>query len=137
VGKPNFQIAPGKMEVGIGHHGEPGVEVTNLKSADEIAKLSLDLILPDLPFRSGDDVVVLVSGLGATPVMELYIAFNKVFDVLKDSGINVYRSYVGNYFTSLEMMGITITLMKVDNELKGLVDLECESTGLTQLQRNG
>jgi dihydroxyacetone kinase-like protein len=79
----------------------------------------------------------LVSGLGATPVMELYIAFNKVFDVLKDSGINVYRSYVGNYFTSLEMMGITITLMKVDDELKSLVDLECESTGLTQLQRNG
>src|SRR5260370_30708560 len=71
VGKPNFQIAPGKMEVGIGNHGEPGVEVTNLKSADEIAKLSLDLILPDLPFGSGDDVVVLVSGLGATPVMEL------------------------------------------------------------------
>jgi dihydroxyacetone kinase-like protein len=79
----------------------------------------------------------LVSGLGATPVMELYIAFNKVFDVLKDSGINVYQSYVGNYFTSLEMMGITITLMKVDDELKSLVDLECESTGLTQLQRNG
>src|SRR6266403_4918054 len=76
VGKPNFQIEPGKMEVGIGHHGEPGVEVTDLKSADEIAKLSLDHILPDLPFRSGDEVVVLVSGLGATPVMELYIAFN-------------------------------------------------------------
>ncbi len=137
VGKPNFQIEPGKMEVGIGHHGEPGVEVTDLKSADEIAKLSLDLILPDLPFRSRDDVVVLVSGLGATPVMELYIAFNKVFDVLKESGINVYRSYVGNYFTSLEMMGITITLMRVDDELKSLVHLECESTGLTQLQRNG
>ena len=135
VGKPNFQIEPGKMEVGIGHHGEPGVEVSDLKSADEIAKLSLDLILPDLPFRSGDDVVVLVSGLGATPVMELYIAFSKVFDVLKDSGINVYRSYVGNYFTSLEMMGITITLMKVDDELKSLVDLECESMGLTQLGR--
>jgi phosphoenolpyruvate---glycerone phosphotransferase subunit DhaK len=137
VGKPNFQIEPGKMEVGIGHHGEPGVEVTDLKSADEIAKLSLDHILPDLPFSSGDDVVALVSGLGATPVMELYIAYSKIFDLLKGSGINVYRSYVGNYFTSLEMMGITITLMKLDDELKTLVDLECESMGLTQLQRNG
>ena len=125
------------MEVGIGHHGEPGVEVIDLKSADEIAKLSLDHIIPDLPFSSGDDVVVLVSGLGATPVMELYITYSKVFDVLKESGINVYRSYVGNYFTSLEMMGITITLMKLDHELKTLVDLECESMGLTQLQRNG
>jgi phosphoenolpyruvate---glycerone phosphotransferase subunit DhaK len=135
VGKPNFQIEPGKMEVGIGHHGEPGVEVTDLKSADEIAKLSLDHILPDLPFSSGDDVVALVSGLGATPVMELYIAYSKIFDVLKGSGINVHRSYVGNYFTSLEMMGITITLMKLDDELKTLVDLECESMGLTQLGR--
>jgi len=125
------------MEVGIGHHGEPGVEVTDLKSADEIATLSLDHILPDLPFRSGDEVVVLVSGLGATPVMELYIAFNKVFDVLKASGISVYRPYVGNYFTSLEMMGITITLMKLDDELKSLIDLESESMGLTQLQKNG
>src|SRR5258708_16896372 len=124
VGKPNFQIEPGKMEVGIGHHGEPGVEVTDLKSADEIAKLSLDLILPDLPFRSGDDVVVLVSGLGATPVMELYIAFNKVFDVLKDSGINVYRSYVGNYFTSLYMMGITIPFIRLHDQLHTLLPLE-------------
>jgi dihydroxyacetone kinase-like protein len=136
VGKPNFQIEPGKMEVGIGHHGEPGVEVAELKSADEIAELSLDHILPDLPFSSGDEVVALLSGLGATPVMELYIAFNKVFDILQQSGIRTYRSYVGNYFTSLEMMGITITLMKVDEELKALVDLECESMGLTQLQRN-
>ena len=75
------------MEVGIGHHGEPGVEVTDLKSAAEIAQLSLDHILPDLPFSSGDDVVALVSGLGATPVMESYIAYSKIFDVLKESGI--------------------------------------------------
>lgn len=136
VGKPNFQIEPGKMEVGIGHHGEPGVEVTELKSAGEIAKLSLDHILPDLPFSSGDEVVALVSGLGATPVMELYITFNKVFDILQEFGISVYRAYIGNYFTSLEMMGVTITLMKLDKELKALVDLECESMGLTQLPKN-
>jgi dihydroxyacetone kinase-like protein len=78
-------------------------------------------------------VVVLVSGLGATPVMELYISFNKVFDILEQAKIKIHRSYVGNYFTSLEMMGITFTVMKVDEELKGLIDVEAESMGLTQL----
>jgi dihydroxyacetone kinase-like protein len=135
VGKPNFTIKPGKMEVGIGHHGEPGVLVTELKSADEIAKLALDYILKDLPFQGGDDVVVLVSGLGATPVMELYIVYNKVADLLTEAKIAVHRSYVGNYFTSLDMMGITITLMKVDDELKQFVDLEAESMGLMQLTK--
>jgi dihydroxyacetone kinase-like protein len=123
------------MEVGIGHHGEPGVLVTELKSADEIAKLALDYILKDLPFQGGDDVVVLVSGLGATPVMELYIVYNKVADLLTEAKIAVHRSYVGNYFTSLDMMGITITLMKVDDELKQFVDLEAESMGLMQLTK--
>lgn len=135
VGKPNFSIEPGKMEMGIGHHGEPGVEVTDLKSADEIAKSIMDIILPDLPFASGDEVVVLVSGLGATPVMELYILYNKVYDILAEAGIHVYRPYVGNYFTSLEMMGATITVMKLDDELKPLIDLEAASMGLTQLPR--
>jgi phosphoenolpyruvate---glycerone phosphotransferase subunit DhaK len=133
AGKPNFHIEAGKMEVGIGHHGEPGVLISDLKSADDIASLALDYILKDLPFQSGDDVVALVSGLGATPVMELYIAFSKAYDILQDAKINIHRSYVGNYFTSLEMMGISFTLMKVDDELKSLVDLEAESMGLTQL----
>jgi dihydroxyacetone kinase-like protein len=133
VGKPNFSIEPGKMEFGIGHHGEPGILVTDLKSADEITIMALDLILEDLPFKSGDEVVVLISGLGATPIMELYIAFNKAYDILQEKNIRVHRSYVGNYFTSLEMMGITFTLLKVDEELKPLIDLEAESVGLTQL----
>ncbi|MBV9488800.1 MAG: dihydroxyacetone kinase subunit DhaK [Verrucomicrobia bacterium] len=136
VGKPNFTIEPGTMEVGIGHHGEPGVQVSALKTADEIADLALkDYILPDLPFGAGDEVVALVSGLGATPVMELYIAFSRAYDVLQEANITVHRAYVGNYFTSLEMMGITFTLMKVDDELKSLIDLEAESAGLTQLAR--
>jgi dihydroxyacetone kinase-like protein len=133
AGKPNFHIEPGKMEVGIGHHGEPGVQISDLKTADEIAALCMDYILKDLPFQAGDDVVALVSGLGATPVMELYIAFSKAYDILRDAKINLHRSYVGNYFTSLEMMGISFTLMKVDQELKSLVDVEAESMGLTQL----
>jgi len=135
VGHPNFEIEPGKMELGIGHHGEPGIEVTDLKSADEVAAIMLDTILPDLPFGSGDEVVVLVSGLGATPVMELYIVYNKVAELLAEQGISVYKPYVGNYFTSLEMMGVTLTIMKLDDELKSLIDLDAESMGLTQFKR--
>lgn len=135
VGKPNFSIEPGKMEVGIGHHGEPGIEVTDLKTADEMAEMMVDVILPDLPFQAGDEVVVLVSGLGATPVMELYILYNRVAELLNAKQISIYRPYVGNYFTSLEMMGVTLTVMKLDGELKTLIDLDSESMGLTQFQK--
>lgn len=134
VGKPNFSIEPGKMEFGIGHHGEPGVKVTDLKSADEMAEMSLETILPDLPFKSGDEVVVLVSGLGATPFQEEYIFYSRVEEVLKEKGISVYRPYVGDYFTSLDMMGITLTVMKVDEELKELIDADCYSMGLKQMK---
>ena len=132
VGKPNFAIEPGKMEVGIGHHGEPGIKVADLAGADEMAEMCLEVILPDLPFQKGDEVVALVSGLGATPVMELYIFYNRVEELLGRKGISVYRPYVGNFFTSLEMMGVTLTVMKVDGELKRLIDLECYSMGLRQ-----
>ncbi len=132
VGKPNFSIEPGKMEVGIGHHGEPGMYVDDLKPAAELARMSLDVVLPDLPFEKGNDVVVLVSGLGATPAMELYIFFDDVAKRLDRRGISIHRSYVGNYFTSLEMMGVTLTLLRLDSELKGLIDLDAYSTGLRQ-----
>ncbi len=132
VGKPNFSIEAGKMEVGIGHHGEPGINVQDLKTAKEMAALSLEQILPDIPFASGDEVVVLVSGLGATPVMELYIYYDEVARILEEKGIKIHRPYVGNFFTSLEMMGVTLTVMKLDNELKELIDLDCYSMGLKQ-----
>ncbi len=132
VGHPNFSIEEGTMEVGIGHHGEPGIKVGELKSADEMAREMVDVIVPDLPFEKGNEVVVLLSGLGATPVMELYILYNKVEELLAEKGITVYRSYVGNYFTSLEMMGATLTVMKLDEELKTLMDMEVNSMGLKQ-----
>ena len=132
VGHPNFIIEKGMMELGIGHHGEPGIALEPLKTANEIAKKITEIILPDLPFNSGDEVVVLLSGLGATPVMEQYIVYNEVENILKEKGIAVYKSYVGNYFTSLEMMGITLTIMKLDDELKELIDIPVESVGLTQ-----
>ena len=133
VGHPNFQIEDGKMELGIGHHGEPGVSVEPLATADTIAEKMLDLIIPDLPFMSGDEVVVLLSGLGATPVMEQYIVYNRVHDILEEKGIKVYKAYVGNYFTSLEMMGVTLTVMKLDEELKECIDMPVISVGLKQL----
>lgn len=134
VGKPNFSIEPGKMEVGIGHHGEPGIKIQDLESADRMAEMSLDIVLPDLPFGSGDEVVVLVSGLGATPVMELYIYYNRIADILGEKNISVYRPYVGDYFTSLEMMGVTLTVMRLDEELKELIDMDCYSMGLKQMK---
>ena len=132
VGHPNFMIEDGTMEVGIGHHGEPGVKVETLKSADEIAKEMLDIIIPDLPFQAKDEVVVLLSGLGATPVMEQYIVYNRVQEILEEKGITVYKAYVGNYFTSLEMKGVTLTVMKLDEELKECIDMPADSVGLKQ-----
>lgn len=134
VGHPNFKIDEGKMEVGIGHHGEPGIKVTDLKSADEMAQIMVDIILPDYPFVSGDEVVVLLSGLGATPIMELYILYNKVEELLVEKGIKVHKSYVGNYFTSLDMMGATLTIMKLDDELKELIDEEVNTMGFKQFK---
>lgn len=132
-GKPNFFIEPGTMEVGIGHHGEPGIRIEPLTSADDMAAEMVDIVIPDLPFAAGDEVVVLISGLGATPIMEQYILFSKVYDLLEEKGIGVYKSYVGNYFTSLEMNGITLSVMKLDDELKACIDMPVECDGLTQL----
>jgi len=132
VGKPNFSVKPGTMEVGIGHHGEVGIQVLDLKNAKEMAELCLEIILPDKPFVMGDEVVVLVSGLGATPVMELYVYYNEVEQILAQKGISVFKSLVGNYFTSLEMMGVTLTLMKVDEELKQLMNIKANSVGYKQ-----
>lgn len=132
VGHPNFEIKPGTMEVGIGHHGEPGIAVCELESAAEMAKRMVDVVVPDYPFVEGDEVAVLVSGLGATPVMELYVLYDEIERLLAEKGIRVYRPYVGNYFTSMEMMGATLTIMKLDEELKTLIDVPCTSMGLTQ-----
>jgi dihydroxyacetone kinase-like protein len=135
VGHPNFTIPEGKMEIGIGHHGEPGIEVVNLESATKVAQRMCSVILPDLPFEAGDEVAVLISGLGSTPVMELYILFNDVQRILNENDIKIHVSYVGNYFTSLEMAGATLTLMKLDDELKTCINYECDSVGMRQFQR--
>ena len=121
------------MEVGIGHHGEPGIEVCPLESAKDMAKRMVDIVVPDYPFVEGDETIVLVSGLGATPVMELYVLYKEIAGILREKGIKIYKSYVGNYFTSLDMMGATLTIMKLDEELKELIDMPVYTMGLKQM----
>jgi dihydroxyacetone kinase-like protein len=135
VGHPNFNIPEGKMEIGIGHHGEPGIEVVNLEPAAKVAKRMCNVILPDLPFSPGDEIIILISGLGSTPLLELYILFRDVQRIIAEKGIRIYLTYIGNYFTSLEMAGVTLTFMKLDDELKACVNYECDSPGIRQFQR--
>ncbi len=129
IGHPGFEIADGTMELGIGHHGEPGVAIIPTETADKLAKRLLDIIIQDYPLNTKDETVVLISGLGATPVMELYILYNEVEKLLQEKGIKVYRSLVGNYFTSLDMAGATLSIMKLDEELKELIDYPVYTTG--------
>ena len=123
------------MEVGIGHHGEPGLEVSDLETASQMARRMTDIVLPDLPFKKGDKVVVLISGLGSTPAMELYILYNEIENILSKKGVDIYHNYIGNYFTSLEMAGVTLTVLKLDDELKKCIDYDADSVGLCQFAR--
>jgi len=130
VGKANFHIEDGQMEVGIGHHGEPGINVTSIVSASDMARIMVEAVLKDLPFKRGNRVAVLVSGLGATPLMEQYILYYSVAELLAEAGIVVAVPLVGNFFTSLEMMGVTLSLLQVDDELEMLMKHPCSSIGL-------
>lgn len=130
VGHANFTIEHGTMEVGIGHHGEPGIDVRATVGAAEMARMMLDAIVPDLPFAAGDRVAVLISGLGATPLMEQYILYGEVAKGLAARGIEVAFNRVGNLFTSLEMMGVTLTVMQLDDELLSCLRQPCRSAGL-------
>ncbi|MEA4853182.1 MAG: dihydroxyacetone kinase subunit DhaK [Christensenella sp.] len=122
VGKPSFEIADDEMEIGMGIHGEPGIRRGQLLPADEIVEEMMEPIIADIPYVSGDEVAVLVNGLGSTPLEEQYVVFRKVNEILSAKGIKVYRTYVGEYATSLEMAGMSISLLKLDDELKRLVD---------------
>ena len=131
VGHANFTIEKGKMEVGIGHHGEPGIDVRDTASASEMAEMMLNVVLPDLPFAANDRVAVLLSGLGATPIMELYILYGEIAKRLQAKNITVAFNQVGNLFTSLEMMGVTLTMMKLDDELESCLNEPCRSVGIS------
>lgn len=128
VGHPNFQIEAGTMEVGIGHHGEPGVRVEALKTAGAVATDMCQIVLDDHDLPAGTEVAVLVSGLGATPLNELYILYDTIEQEIAARGLTIHKTYIGNYFTSLEMVGATLTVMALDDELKALIDAEASCT---------
>lgn len=126
AGKPGFELSEDEMEVGIGIHGEPGTHREPLKPADEIVDLLLDQILADIDYE-GSEVAVMINGAGATPLMELFIINNHVADVLAKKGISVYKTMVGEYMTSIEMEGFSISLLRLDEELKGLLDAPADT----------
>ncbi|MCW2951583.1 MAG: dihydroxyacetone kinase, DhaK subunit [Conexibacter sp.] len=130
VGTPTFELGEDEMEIGIGIHGEPGRERVKLEPADAIVERLLGPILDDLPFRSGDRVLALVNGMGGTPLIELYIVYRRVAQLLGERSIAIERNLVGNYITSLEMAGCSITLLKLDDELTQLWDAPVNTPGL-------
>jgi dihydroxyacetone kinase-like protein len=122
AGTPTFELADDEMEIGIGIHGEPGRRREKLAPVDDIAEMLVGPILSDLELKSGDHVLAFVNGMGGTPLLELYVAFHSVAKILKGKSITISRSLVGNYITSLEMAGFSVTLLRLDDQLTGLWD---------------
>jgi len=135
AGIPGFKISEDELEMGIGIHGEPGVNTQKMKPVDEIVDELLEHILADLDY-SGSEVAVMVNSSGATPQMELLIAFNHISDVLASKGIKIFRSYVGEYMTSLEMAGMSISILKLNDERKKLLEAVADTPAFKELGRN-
>jgi dihydroxyacetone kinase-like protein len=123
VGKPTFSINDDEIEIGMGIHGEPGIEVRKMMNADEIAQMMMDKILTDMPLVKGDEVSVLVNGLGATPLEEQLILYRKIHSILIEKGISIYMPHIGEFATSMEMAGLSASVIKLDGELKELLRL--------------
>ena len=130
AGKPTFELGDDEMEIGIGIHGEPGRTRMKLAPAREIAEMLLTPILEDLPFKAGDTVLAFVNGMGGTPLIELYVVYNEVARILKGKGVTIARNLIGNYITSLEMAGCSVTLLKLDDELTQLWDAPVHTPAL-------
>ncbi|WP_130177520.1 dihydroxyacetone kinase subunit DhaK [Cryobacterium sp. SO1] len=130
AGEPSFTLADDEIEIGIGIHGEPGRERIKLEPADAIVDRILGPILEDIPYVSGDRVLLFVNGMGGTPQVELYIVFRRAAEVLAERGIEVTRTLVGNFTTSLEMQGMSITVLKLDDELTALWDAPVHTAAL-------
>jgi len=129
-GEKNFNLAENEVEMGLGIHGEPGIRREQLKSVDEHVEFIVEKILEDIQYNKGDEVAVLLNGLGGTPLMELYIAYRKVEKILADKEINISYKIVGNYMTSLEMPGFSVSLLKLDDETKSLLNCSCDTPAL-------
>lgn len=130
AGKPTFELPEDEMEIGIGIHGEPGRKRMKLASASEIAEMLTRPILEDLPFKSGDEALVFMNGMGGTPLIELYLMYNEVNKILSGHGVKVGRRLIGSYITSLEMAGCSVTLVKLDDELTRLWDAPVKTPAL-------
>lgn len=134
VGRPSFELGEDEMEIGMGIHGEPGIRRGKLASADAIVDEMLKPIIDDIPYAAGDEVAVLINGLGATPLEEQYIMYRRVSQILREKDISVYRAFVGEYATAMEMSGASITLLKLDDELKRLLAAPANTPFFKQMQ---
>ncbi len=121
-GTPTFTLGEDEIEFGVGIHGEPGIAREKLSTADELAERMVDKIVSDIPFKEGDEVALLVNGLGGTPLQELYLLNNSVSGAISKRGIKIYKTLVGNYMTSIDMAGASVTMLRLDSELKALLD---------------
>ncbi|MEA3440609.1 MAG: dihydroxyacetone kinase subunit DhaK [Chloroflexota bacterium] len=130
VGTPTFDLPEDEMEIGVGIHGEPGRKRMELKPADEIVEMLMEPIISDLPYKAGDNVLLFVNGMGGTPPIELYVAYRKAHQICEQHGLNVVRNFIGPYITSLEMAGVSITLLKMDEDLLTLWDHPVLTPGL-------
>ena len=130
AGKPTFELAEDEMEVGIGIHGEPGRRRVKLAPAKEVAAMLVEPLLSDLDFTGDSGAIVMMNGMGGTPLLELYLMYNEVVQILEKSNVSIARCLVGNYITSLEMAGASVTLLKVDDDLVGLWDAPVNTPGL-------
>jgi dihydroxyacetone kinase-like protein len=130
AGKPTFEIGEDEMEIGIGIHGEPGRERRKLAGADEITEMLAVPVLDDLPFASGDRALAFVNGMGGTPLLELFIVYNRLAQLCAERGVTIERNLIGNYITSLEMAGCSITLLRLDDEMIGLWDAPVHTPAL-------
>lgn len=130
AGKPTFDIADNEIEMGIGIHGEPGIERVRIKTANEIAETMMEKICSDIPYKNGDEIICMINGMGGTPLMELYILYNSVELVAKKKGLKIVRNIVGNYVTSIDMAGASISLIKVNNDILKLWDYPVNTAAL-------
>jgi dihydroxyacetone kinase-like protein len=135
VGKPTFSINDDEIEIGMGIHGEKGIEVRKMICADEIAEIMIDRIVTDMPLQNGDDVSVLINGLGATPLEEQLIIYRKIARLLRDKGVSIYMPHIGEFATSMEMTGVSASILKLDNQLKELLRTPAVTPFYTNLNK--
>lgn len=129
-GSPTFKIADDEIEFGVGIHGEPGIAREKMQTAGELAYRMVEAIAADLPYVAGNEVALMVNGLGNTPLQELYLLNNSVTQELEARELKIYRTFVGNYMTSIDMAGASVTLLKLDDELKALLDAPADTPAL-------